>query len=159
MKIKTKWTYEDEKECSQWYTWFMFYVMPEKEKAGHDLLQYEKYRVVTNLKNVRDLAKMLAKKLNKTPMSVYIKLRRVKQLSNDFNKQDDYVRIRPLKHHSKRLDKAFISSANCVHNEINHLPPPETFEESVARRKIEIEEEIKKYGTIIISQDPDLDWT
>ena len=128
----------------------MFKNFPDNEKADVDLTEHENYREICKCRTVYDLIIEISGHYKYIPLpEIEHKFKQIKQVSNDFNKKDDYVCIKPHRYYSEQLKKAFVFAADDIHRELTHEPPPETTEERNAR----IARDIKIYGEIIVSQD------
>ena len=128
----------------------MFKNLPDHEKEGFDLTEYDSFREICKYRTIYDLILEISNLYKYIPLrEIEHKFKQIKQVSNDFYGKDDYVRISPHRYYSEQLKKAFGFALDDVQRELRHEPPPETIEERMAR----IARDIEKYGVIIVSQD------
>lgn len=128
--------------------------LPDNEKADVDLTEYDSFQEICKYRTIYDLIIEISDHYKYIPLrEIEHKFKQIKQVSNDFNGKDDYVRINPHRYYSEQLKKAFGFAADDVHRELTHESLPETIEERNAR----IARDIEKYGEIIILQDDFLD--
>ena len=151
MQYCHEWTIEEDKYCCRIYTWYMFTQVPKTQKQADNLATFTEYQVMTLVENPRELITMIWRQYPTiSEKEILFQLRKIKQISTELF-GDDHVPILPTQIYRKQLKNAFYTTMDEISHELRHEPPTKTREELWT----ETQEYIRKYGKIIVSQDPD----
>lgn len=151
MQYCHEWTIEEDKYCCRIYTWYMFTQVPKTQKQADNLATFTEYQVMTLVENPRELITMIWRQYPTiSEKEILFQLRKIKQISMELL-GDDAVPIIPAKNYRMQLKNAFCITMDEISFELRHEPPAKTREELWT----ETQEYIRKYGKIIVSQDPD----